>query len=44
MEQKNCKKNATNEGEFFRYNARCNKLKFVFTQKQPLKGALESRF
>ena len=28
---------------FFKYNARCNKLKFVFTQKQPLRGALESR-
>ena len=28
---------------FFLYDARCNKLKFVFTQKQPLTGALESR-
>ena len=27
----------------FRCNARCNKLKFVFKQKQPLRGALESR-
>ena len=27
----------------FRSNARCNTLKFVFTQKQPLRGALESR-
>ena len=44
MENENCKKNLTNEMSFFRYNARCNKLKFVFTQKQPLRDALESRF
>ena len=28
---------------FVRDNARCNKLKFVLTQKQPLRGSLERR-
>ena len=42
MENENCKENATNGGEFFRYNAPSNKLTFAFTQKQPLGVALKS--
>ena len=42
MENENCKENATNEGEFLRYNARSNKLTFAFTKKQPLGVALKS--